>query len=77
VFYSESSVPRYSAARRRSRFGDLTYVRLANAFIINVDGGPTDRQAAVILEAPSNPDGHFIEVGRTTDPATDRTAWLP
>jgi catechol 2,3-dioxygenase-like lactoylglutathione lyase family enzyme len=39
------------------RFGDLTYVRLANAFIIiNVGGGPTDDKPTVILEPPSDPD---------------------
>ncbi|HEX4401264.1 MAG TPA: VOC family protein [Galbitalea sp.] len=106
------------------RFGDLTYVRLANAFIIiNVGGGPTDDKPTVILEAPSNPDrvssflnfrvadiharyaewsargaefltppiqheheircyirdpdGYLIEVGQTTDPEGDWTAWLP
>ena len=106
------------------RFGELTYVRLANAFIIiNVGGGPTDDKPTVILEAPANPDrvssflnfrvadiharyaewsakgaqfvtppiqhdyeircyirdpdGYLIEVGQTTDPAGDWTAWLP
>jgi catechol 2,3-dioxygenase-like lactoylglutathione lyase family enzyme len=39
------------------RFGELTYVRLANAFIIiNSGGGPTDDKPTVILEAPSDPD---------------------
>jgi catechol 2,3-dioxygenase-like lactoylglutathione lyase family enzyme len=39
------------------RFGDLTYVQLANSFIIvDVGGGPTDDKPTVILEAPSNPD---------------------
>jgi catechol 2,3-dioxygenase-like lactoylglutathione lyase family enzyme len=106
------------------RFGDLTYVRLANSFIIiNVGGGPTDDKPTVILEAPSNPDrvssflnfrvadiraryaewsakgaqfltppiqheheircyirdpdGYLIEVGQTTDPEGDWSAWLP
>jgi catechol 2,3-dioxygenase-like lactoylglutathione lyase family enzyme len=106
------------------RFGELTYVRLANAFIIiNVGGGPTDDKPTVILEAPSNPDrvssflnlrvadiqakyaewsakgaqfltpptqhdheircyirdpdGYLIEVGQTTDPNGDWSAWLP
>jgi catechol 2,3-dioxygenase-like lactoylglutathione lyase family enzyme len=106
------------------RFGDLTYVRLANAFIIiNVGGGPTDDKPTVILEAPNNPDrvssflnfrvadiharyadwsakgaefltppiqheheircyirdpdGYLIEVGQTTDPGGDWSAWLP
>jgi catechol 2,3-dioxygenase-like lactoylglutathione lyase family enzyme len=106
------------------RFGELTYVRLANSFIIiNVGGGPTDDKPTVILEAPrdpdhvssflnfrvkdihasyaewsargaefvtppiqheheircymSDPDGYLIEVGQTTDPAGDWTAWLP
>jgi catechol 2,3-dioxygenase-like lactoylglutathione lyase family enzyme len=39
------------------RFGDLTYVRLANAFIIiNVGGGPTDDKPTVVLEVPTDPD---------------------
>ena len=39
------------------RFGDLTYVRLANAFIIiNVGGGPTDDKPTVFLETPSDHD---------------------
>jgi catechol 2,3-dioxygenase-like lactoylglutathione lyase family enzyme len=105
------------------RFGELCYVRLANAFIIiNVGGGPTDDKPTVILEVPSNPDrvssflnirvadiharyaewsakganfltppiqhdyeircyirdpdGYLIEVGQTTDPSGDWTAWL-
>ena len=105
------------------RFGELTYVRLANSFIIiNVGGGPTDDKPTVILEAPTDadrvssflnfrvadiqaryaewsargaefvtppiqheheircymrdPDGYLIEVGQTTDPAGDWTAWL-
>jgi catechol 2,3-dioxygenase-like lactoylglutathione lyase family enzyme len=106
------------------QFGDLTYVKLANCFIIiNVGGGPTDDKPTVILEVPSNPDrvssflnfrvadiharytdwsargaqfltpptqheyeircyirdpdGYLIEVGQTTDPTGDWTAWLP
>jgi catechol 2,3-dioxygenase-like lactoylglutathione lyase family enzyme len=105
-------------------FGDLTYVRLANSFIIiNVGGGPTDDKPTVILEAPTDPDrvssflnfrvadihakyaewtargarfltpptqheyeircyirdpdGYLIEVGQTTDPTGDWSAWLP
>ncbi|HEX4443677.1 MAG TPA: VOC family protein [Galbitalea sp.] len=105
------------------RFGDLTYVRLANAFIIiNVGGGPTDDKPTVVLEAPGDPDrvssflnfrvadiharyadwsakgaqfltppiqheheircyirdpdGYLIEVGQTTDPGGDWSAWL-
>src|ERR1700744_5432705 len=39
------------------RFGDLTYVRLANSYIIiNVGGGPTDDKPTVVLETPSDPD---------------------
>ena len=104
--------------------GDLTYVALANTFIIiNVGGGPTDDKPTVILEPPPDPDrvssflnirvkdiaavyaewsargaqfltppkqhqyeircyirdpdGHLIEVGQTTDPAGDWSAWLP
>ena len=37
--------------------GDVTYVALANSWIIiNVGGGPTDDKPAVILETPPNPD---------------------
>ena len=104
--------------------GDLTYVAIANSFIIiNVGGGPTDDKPAVTLETPRDPDrvssflnirvadiasvyaewsargadfltppkqhefeircyirdpdGHLIEVGQTTDPQGDWTAWLP
>jgi catechol 2,3-dioxygenase-like lactoylglutathione lyase family enzyme len=36
---------------------ELTYVRLANIYIIiNVGGGPTDDKPTVILEPPQNPD---------------------
>ncbi|HEY1532199.1 MAG TPA: VOC family protein [Galbitalea sp.] len=105
------------------RFEELTYVRLANSFIIlNVGGGPTDDKPTVILEPPSDPnrvnsflnfrvadiharyaewsargaefltpprrhdheircyirdpDGYIIEVGQTTDPGGDWSAWL-
>jgi catechol 2,3-dioxygenase-like lactoylglutathione lyase family enzyme len=105
------------------RFEELTYVRLANSFIIlNVGGGPTDDKPTVILEPPSDPnrvnsflnfrvadiharyaewsargaefltpprkhdheircyirdpDGYIIEVGQTTDPSGDWSAWL-
>ena len=104
--------------------GDLTYVALANTFIIiNVGGGPTDDKPTVTLETPRDPDrvssflnirvadiaavyaewsargaqfvtppkqhqfeircymrdpdGHLIEVGQTTDPDGDWSAWLP
>jgi catechol 2,3-dioxygenase-like lactoylglutathione lyase family enzyme len=104
--------------------GDLTYVALANTFIIiNVGGGPTDDKPEVTLETPHDlnrvssflnirvkdihavytewsargahfltppkqhefeircyirdPDGHLIEVGQTTDPEGDWSAWLP
>jgi len=104
--------------------GEVTYVALANSFIIiNVGGGPTDDKPAVTLETPSDPDrvssflnirvkdihavyaewsargaqfltppkqhqheircyirdpdGHLIEVGQTTDPSGDWSAWLP
>ncbi len=103
--------------------GDLTYVALANSFIIiNVGGGPTDDKPTVTLETPRDPDrvssflnlrvadiasvyaewsargaqfltppkqhqyeircyirdpdGHLIEVGQTTDPDGDWSAWL-
>jgi catechol 2,3-dioxygenase-like lactoylglutathione lyase family enzyme len=37
--------------------GDLTYVALANTFlIINVGGGPTDDKPSVTLETPPDPD---------------------
>jgi hypothetical protein len=55
--------------------GDVTYVALANSWIIiNVGGGPTDDKPAVTLETPRDPDGHLIEVGQTTDPDGD---WSP
>ena len=102
--------------------GDVTYVALANSFIIiNVGGGPTDDKPSVTLETPRDPDrvssflnirvkdihavyaewsargaefltppkqhqyeircyirdpdGHLIEVGQTTDPEGDWSAW--
>ena len=37
--------------------GDVTYVALANSFIIiNVGGGPTDDKPTVTLTTPSDPD---------------------
>jgi catechol 2,3-dioxygenase-like lactoylglutathione lyase family enzyme len=55
--------------------GGLTYVGLANSWIIiNVGGGPTDDKPAVTLETPRDPDGYIIEVGQTTDPGGD---WSP
>ncbi|HTR69373.1 MAG TPA: VOC family protein [Mycobacteriales bacterium] len=104
--------------------GDVTYVALANSYIIiNVGGGPTDDKPTVTLEAPRDPnrvssflnirvkdihavyeewkargaefltppkqhkdeircyirdpDGHLIEVGETTNPDGDWSAWLP
>src|SRR5690349_23183211 len=37
--------------------GDVTYVALANSWIIiNVGGGPTDDKPAVVLETPRDPD---------------------
>jgi predicted enzyme related to lactoylglutathione lyase len=37
--------------------GEVTYVALANSFIIiNVGGGPTDDKPTVTLETPSDPD---------------------
>lgn len=103
--------------------GEVTYVALANSFIIiNVGGGPTDDKPTVTLEAPTDPDrvssflnirveniyavyaewsargahfltppkvhefeircyirdpdNHLIEVGQTTDPDGDWSAWL-
>jgi predicted enzyme related to lactoylglutathione lyase len=39
------------------RWGEPTYVALANSrVIINVGGGPTDDKSTVILETPSDPD---------------------
>jgi catechol 2,3-dioxygenase-like lactoylglutathione lyase family enzyme len=104
--------------------GDVTYVALANSYIIiNVGGGPTDDKPTVTLETPRDPDrvssflnirvkdihavyaewsargaqfvtppkqhqyeircyirdpdGYLIEVGQTTDPDGDWSAWLP
>ena len=106
--------------------GDVTYVALANTWIIiNVGGGPTDDKPSVTLEAPRDPDrvssflnirvkdihavyaewsargaqfltppkqhqyeircymrdpdGHLIEVRRTTDPGGDSVPahWPP
>jgi catechol 2,3-dioxygenase-like lactoylglutathione lyase family enzyme len=103
---------------------EVTYVALANSYIvINGGGGPTDDKPSVTLEAPRDPDrvssflnirvedihavytewsargaqfltppkqhqyeircyirdpdGHLIEVGQTTDPEGDWSAWLP
>jgi catechol 2,3-dioxygenase-like lactoylglutathione lyase family enzyme len=103
--------------------GGVTYVALANTFvIINVGGGPTDDKPSVVLETPHDPDrvssflnirvedihakyvewsargaefltppkqhdyeircylrdpdGYIIEVGQTTDPDGDWSAWL-
>jgi catechol 2,3-dioxygenase-like lactoylglutathione lyase family enzyme len=103
---------------------EVTYVALANGFIIiNGGGGPTDDKPTVSLETPRDPDrvssflnirvediqavyaewsargaqfltppkqhqyeircyirdpdGHLIEVGQTTDPEGDWSAWLP
>jgi catechol 2,3-dioxygenase-like lactoylglutathione lyase family enzyme len=103
--------------------GDVTYVALANSYvIINVGGGPTDDKPDVTLETPRDPDrvssflnirvkdihakyeewssrgaefltppkqhqyeircyirdpdGYLIEVGQTTDPGGDWSAWL-
>ena len=102
---------------------EVTYVALANSFIIiNVGGDPTDDKPGVTLETPHDPDrvssflnirvkdihavyaewssrgaqfltppkqhqseircyirdpdGHLIEVGQTTDPERDWSAWL-
>ena len=54
-----ASTPRYSAAGwpSPSSPGGLTYVALANTWIIiNVGGGPTDDKPTVILETPRDPD---------------------
>jgi catechol 2,3-dioxygenase-like lactoylglutathione lyase family enzyme len=103
--------------------GEVTYVALANSWIIiNVGGGPTDDKPTVTLETPRDPDrvssflnirvadiqavytewsargaqfltppkqhqyeircyirdpdGYLIEVGQTTDPEGDWSAWL-
>jgi catechol 2,3-dioxygenase-like lactoylglutathione lyase family enzyme len=45
--------------------GDVTYVALANSWIIiNVGGGPTDDKPTVTLEAPRDPDrvGSFLNI---------------
>ena len=49
--------------------GDVTYVALANSFIIiNVGGGPTDDKPDVTLETPPDPDrvSSFLNI-RVTD----------
>ena len=51
-----ASTPTFSAARSSSP-ATLTYVALANSWIIiNVGGGPTDDKPTVTLETPRDPD---------------------
>ena len=57
--------------------GDLTYVEIANIFIIiNVGGGPTDDKPAVILETPPDPDrvSSFLNL-RVADIHARYTEW--
>ena len=54
--------------------GEVTYVALANTFvIINVGGGPTDDKPTVTLEPPAIPTGSAassISGSRTSTPCT-------
>jgi catechol 2,3-dioxygenase-like lactoylglutathione lyase family enzyme len=57
--------------------GGLTYVALANSWIIiNVGGGPTDDKPAVTLETPSDPDrvSSFLNI-RVKDIKTVYSEW--
>jgi catechol 2,3-dioxygenase-like lactoylglutathione lyase family enzyme len=57
--------------------GDVTYVALANTFIIiNVGGGPTDDKPTVTLEAPRDPDrvSSFLNI-RVKDIAAVYAEW--
>jgi catechol 2,3-dioxygenase-like lactoylglutathione lyase family enzyme len=57
--------------------GGLTYVALANSWIIiNVGGGPTDDKPAVILETPRDPDrvSSFLNI-RVRDIAAVYAEW--
>src|SRR6195952_286072 len=57
--------------------GDVTYVALANTFIIiNVGGGPTDDKPSVTLETPPDPDrvSSFLNI-RVKDIQTVYELW--
>ncbi len=57
--------------------GDLTYVALANTFIIiNVGGGPTDDKPEVVLESPRDPNrvSSFLNI-RVADIAAVYAEW--
>jgi catechol 2,3-dioxygenase-like lactoylglutathione lyase family enzyme len=57
--------------------GDLTYVQLANTWIIiNLGGGPTDDKPTVVLETPPDPDrvSSFLNI-RVRDIATIYAQW--
>ena len=57
--------------------GDVTYVALANSFIIiNVGGGPTDDKPSVTLETPRYPDrvSSFLNI-RVRDIAAVYAEW--
>ena len=57
--------------------GDVTYVALANSWIIiNVGGGPTDDKPAVTLETPHDPDrvSSFLNI-RVADIQAVYTEW--
>src|SRR6516165_1680910 len=57
--------------------GEVTYVALANSFIIiNVGGGPTDDKPAVTLETPPDPDrvSSFLNI-RVKDIHAVYTEW--
>src|ERR1700741_2932430 len=57
--------------------GDVTYVALANSWIIiNVGGGPTDDKPSVTLETPRDPDrvSSFLNI-RVKDIHAGYAAW--
>ena len=57
--------------------GDVTYVQLANSWIIiNIGGGPTDDKPAVTLETPPDPDrvSSFLNI-RVKDIEAVYTEW--
>ena len=57
--------------------GEVTYVALANSFIIiNVGGGPTDDKPSVTLETPRDPDrvSSFLNI-RVKDIAAVYAEW--
>ena len=72
-----ASTPKYSAAGWPSPARRVTYVALANSWIIiNVGGGPTDDKPAVTLETPRDPDrvSSFLNI-RVKDIETVYAEW--